>query len=74
MSETKAALAERTKRPTKKILYRYMEGYGYQYGYKLSQFVTTRKSRKKLFDSLDTREYQGFLLFVHSVQQATTGI
>ena len=34
MSETKAAFAERTIRSLKKILYRYMEDYGYKYIYK----------------------------------------
>ena len=36
MSETKAACAERTIRSLKKLLYRYMEEYGYKYIHKLS--------------------------------------
>ena len=54
MSETKAAFAERTIRSLKKINYSYMEAYGHKYIHKLSQFVTTVNSRKKLFDRLDT--------------------
>ena len=47
MSETKAAFAERTIRSLKNKLYRNMEDNGYQYIQKLSQFVTTLKSRRK---------------------------
>ena len=46
MSETKAALAERTKRSFKKIVYHYMEDHGYKYIHKLTQFVTTLNSRR----------------------------
>ena len=46
MSETKVAFAERTIRSLKNILYRYMENNGYKYIYKLTQFVTTLKSRR----------------------------
>ena len=46
MNETKAAFAERTILSRKIIRYRYMEVYGYNYIHKLSQFVTTLKSRK----------------------------
>ena len=46
VSETEAALAERTKRSLKKILDHYMEHYGYKYNHKLSQFVTTLISSK----------------------------
>ena len=46
MSETKAALAERIIRSLKKILY--MEDYRYKYIHKMSQFVTTLNSRKKI--------------------------
>ena len=53
MSETKAAFAERTTRSLKNILYRYMEDYGYKYIRKMSQFVTTMKSKK--FCSIDFR-------------------
>ena len=45
MSETKAAVAERTIRSLKNILYRYMEDNGYKYIHKLTQIVTTLKSR-----------------------------
>ena len=41
MSETKAAFAERTIRSLKKILYRYMEVFGYKYIHKLPQFIAT---------------------------------
>ena len=41
MSETKAALAERTKRSLKGILYCYMEGFGYKYIHELPQIITT---------------------------------
>ena len=45
MSETKAAIAERTIRSLKNILYRYMEDYGYKYFHKLPQFIGTMNSR-----------------------------
>ena len=41
MSETKAAFAELTKRSVKKILYRYMEDFGYKYIHKLPHLITT---------------------------------
>ena len=44
MSVIKAAFAERTKLSLKKLLYRYMEEYGYQYNQTLSQFITTLNS------------------------------
>ena len=72
ISETKAAIAERTKRSLKNILYRYMEDYGYKYIHKLSQFVTTQNSRKNMFNRLDAKEFQRFRLSVQSVQQVTT--
>ena len=53
MSETKAAFAERTIRSLKKILYRYMEDYGYKYIHKLPQFITTLNSRRN--SSIDMR-------------------
>ena len=53
MSETKAAFAQRTIRSLKKILYRYMEDYGYKYIHKLSQFITTLNSRRNR--SIDMR-------------------
>ena len=46
MSETRAAFAELTIRSLKKILYRYMEDFGYKYIHKLLQFITTLNSRK----------------------------
>ena len=58
MSATKAAFAERTIRSLKNTLYRYIEDYEYEYIHKLSQFVTTLDSRKKLFDRLATKECQ----------------
>ena len=45
MGETKAAFAERTKRPLKNILYRYIEGYGYKYSHELPHFIVTVNSR-----------------------------
>ena len=44
-SETKAALAERTKRSLKNILYCYMEDYGYKCIHNLAQFIATKNSR-----------------------------
>ena len=45
MSESKAAFAERTIRPLRNTLYRYMEDFGYKYIHKLPQFITTLNSR-----------------------------
>ena len=53
MSETKAAFAERTIRSLRKILYRYMEDFGYKYLHKLPQSVTTLNSRPN--SSIDMR-------------------
>ena len=53
MSETNAALAERTKRSSKNVLYRYMEDYAYKYVHKLPEFITKLNSRRN--SSLDTR-------------------
>ena len=53
LSETKAALAERTIRSLKNILYRYMEDFGYKYIHKLPQFITTLNSRRN--SSIDMR-------------------
>ena len=53
MSETKAAVAERTIRSFKKILHRYMESFGYKYMHKLPQFITTLNSRRN--SSIDMR-------------------
>ena len=52
-SETKAAFAERTIRSLKKILYLYMEDYGYNYIHKVPQFNTTLYSRSNR--SIDMR-------------------
>ena len=41
MSETKAAIAERSIRSLKNILQRNKEDYGYKYIHKVAQFVTT---------------------------------
>ena len=46
MSETKAAIAERTIRFLKKTLYRFMEDKGYKYFHELTQLVTTLTSRR----------------------------
>ena len=53
MSEYKAAFAERTIRSLKKILYRYMEDYGYKYIHNLPQFITTLNSKR--ISSIDMR-------------------
>ena len=53
MSETKAAFAERTIRSLKKILYRYMEDFGYKFIHKLPQFIITLNSRRN--SSIDMR-------------------
>ena len=53
MSETKAALAERTIRSLKNKLYRYMEDYGYKYIHKLPQFIITLNSGRN--SSIDMR-------------------
>ena len=53
MSETKAAFAERTIRSVKRIIYRYMEDYGYMYIHKLLQFITTLNFRRN--SSIDMR-------------------
>ena len=45
MSETEAALAGRTIRSLKNILYRYMEDYGYKYIHNLPQFIAAMNSR-----------------------------
>ena len=52
MSQTKDAFAGRTKRSLKKILYRYMEAYGYKYFHKLTQFVLTPTCRSNCFIDL----------------------
>ena len=53
MCETKAAFVERTIRSLKNILYRYMEDNGDKYIHKVTQFVTTLKSRRNC--SIDLR-------------------
>ena len=44
VTETNAALAERTTRSLKNILYRYMEDYGYKYIHGLPQLITALNS------------------------------
>ena len=53
MSEAKAAFDECTIRSLKKILYRYMEDFGYKYIHKLPQFIATLNSRRN--SSIDMR-------------------
>ena len=53
MSETKAAFAERTIRPLRNILYRYMEDFGYKYIHKLPHYITSLNSRTN--SSIDMR-------------------
>ena len=45
LSETKAAIAERTIRALQNIFYHHMEDYGYKYIHKLPQFFATMNSR-----------------------------
>ena len=45
LSETKTSFAERTIRSLRKIWYRYMEDYGYNYIHKLSHLIATMNSR-----------------------------
>ena len=68
MSETKAAFAERTKRPLKNKLYRYMEDNGYKYIHKLTQFVTTLNSRRNCSIDLIPRNVKNsdFLSILYS--------
>ena len=67
MSETKAALAERTKRPLENLLYRYMEDNGSKYIDKLTQFVTTLNSRRKCSIDLIPKnvKFSGFLSILY---------
>ena len=60
MSETKTAFAERTKRSLKNRLYRYMEDNGYKYIHKLTQFVTTRNSRRNCSIDLIPKNVKNF--------------
>ena len=53
MSETKAAFAERTIRSLKKVLYHYMEDFGYKNIHKLPQFIGTLNCRRN--SSIDMR-------------------
>ena len=46
MNETKAAFAKRTTRSVKNILYRYKEDNEYKCNHKLTEFVTTPKTRR----------------------------
>ena len=55
INETKTEFAKSTKR-SKKIVYCYMEGYGYRYNNKLEQFVTTSNSRKNCSIDLKLRD------------------
>ena len=68
MNDTKAAIAERTKQPLKKLLSRYMEDYKNKYIQKLFQFVKAVISPKKLLDKLDTKNVKnsGFLSNLYS--------
>ena len=65
MSETMAAFAERTTRSLKNILSRYMEGNGYKYFHKLTQFVTTLNSRRNcLMDLIPKNVRTSDFLFI----------
>ena len=67
MSETKAAIAERTIRSLRNLLYRYMEDNGYKYIHKLTQVVTTLNSRRNCSIELIPKIVKKLRLFVHSV-------
>ena len=71
LNETKAAFAERTKRYLRNVVYRYMEDHGYKYSHKLSQVITTLKSKKNLSDRFDTIECQKFRLVVQFARTTT---
>ena len=68
MSETKAAFAERTIRSLRNILYRYIEGNGYQYIHKMIQFVKTLNSRRNCSTDLITKKVKNseFLSILYS--------
>ena len=68
LSETKAAFAEPTIRSLKNILYCYMEDNGYRCIHKLTQFVTTLKSRRICPTDLIPKnvENSDFLLILYS--------
>ena len=68
MSETKVSFTERTKRSLKKILYRYMEDNGYKYIHKLTQIVTTLKSRRHCSTDLIPKnvKHSDFLSILYS--------
>ena len=52
MSETKAAVAERTKRSVRNRFYRYMKDNEYKYIHKLTHFASTQNFRKKCWTDL----------------------
>ena len=66
MSESKAALAERTILSLKNILYRCMEAFGYKYIHKLPQYITTLNSKRnssiyKRLNTVKNCEYMSIL-------------
>ena len=67
MSETKAAIAERTIRSMKNILYPYMEDFGYKYLQKLPQFIAILNWTKQ-FDRYETQYSKEFGFYVYSLQ------
>ena len=68
MSETKAAIAERTTRSFKKFWFRYSEDYGYNYIRKLPHFFATMNFRN--IRSIDMKpnhvKYSEFMSILHS--------
>ena len=73
MSQTEAAIVERTIPCLKKILYRYMENCRYNYIHHLFQLVTILNSKKGSID-LILKKCQEFRLSVHLLKQATARI
>ena len=64
-TEAKAALVERTVRPLKKIIYRYLDHNGYKYNQKLTQIVTTLNSKTVcLIDSISKNVRNSGILFI----------
>ena len=68
VSETKAAFAERTIRPLKKFLQRYMEDNGYKYIHKLPHFIATMNSRNNRSIDMKLNHVKNSDFYVNSLQ------
>ena len=68
MSETKAAIAERTIQSLKNTLYRYMEDNANKYIHKLTQLVRILNSRRNCLIELIPKKKNPDLLFIVSSQ------